>query len=218
MSPSRSNTIWRPSGLTSTFIHVPSEVSNASFCAGPRSAVTSHFLLSVCARGVTSAQTRTTSVATVRFIASTLPSAFVSARRGPTPGSRALGGAASRRSTPSPRAGRRRFPVLDGRVLETPPQIPARDRAVRAPGLADLLDPIGSRFLAQAVQPMDRVDDAKVVDRQDVRPVKAEHEEHLRRPPAESFHLDDGLDDFVVGELVKRVDGQLAGRDFRSEI
>src|SRR5262245_31400893 len=147
MSPSRSNTIWRPSGLTSTFIHVPSEVSNASFCAGPRSAVTSHFLLSVCcARGVTSAHTRTTSVAIVRFIASTLPSAFFGAR-----------------------PGRRRFPVLfDRYVFQAAPQIPARDRAVRAPGLADLLDPIGSRFLAQAVQPMDRVDDSKVVDRQDV--------------------------------------------------
>ena len=32
-----------PSGLTSTFIHVPSDVSNASLCVGPRSSVTSHF-------------------------------------------------------------------------------------------------------------------------------------------------------------------------------
>src|SRR5215510_8436802 len=46
MSPSRSNTIWRPSGLTSTFVHVPSDVSNASFVVGPRSAVTSDFLSS----------------------------------------------------------------------------------------------------------------------------------------------------------------------------
>ena len=35
-----------PSGLTSTFIHVPSDVSNASFVVGPRSAVTSHFFAS----------------------------------------------------------------------------------------------------------------------------------------------------------------------------
>ena len=35
MSPSRSNTSVRPSGLTSTFIHVPSFVSNAIVCDGP---------------------------------------------------------------------------------------------------------------------------------------------------------------------------------------
>src|SRR5450756_234004 len=52
MSPRRSNTICRPSGLTSTFIQVPSEVSKVSFWVGPRSALTSHFLTSACcARG-----------------------------------------------------------------------------------------------------------------------------------------------------------------------
>src|SRR5262245_7452043 len=56
MSPSRSKTMRRPSGLTSTFIHVPSEVSNASFSAGPRSAVTSHFLASGCSPAVASAE------------------------------------------------------------------------------------------------------------------------------------------------------------------
>jgi hypothetical protein len=39
----------RPSGLTSTFSHVPSSVSNDSFEVGPRSATTSHFLSSFCA-------------------------------------------------------------------------------------------------------------------------------------------------------------------------
>ena len=32
-----------PSGLTSTFIHVPSDVSNSSFVVGPSGAATSHF-------------------------------------------------------------------------------------------------------------------------------------------------------------------------------
>ena len=40
-----------PSGLTSTFIHVPSDVSNASFVVGPRSAPTSHFFSCACGSG-----------------------------------------------------------------------------------------------------------------------------------------------------------------------
>src|SRR5687768_8423482 len=42
MSPSRSKTIVLPSGLTSTFIHVPSLVSNSTSRVGPCFAVTSH--------------------------------------------------------------------------------------------------------------------------------------------------------------------------------
>src|SRR5688500_12237143 len=42
MSPSRSKTIVRPSGLTSTFIQVPSSVSNSTSLVGPSGAVTSH--------------------------------------------------------------------------------------------------------------------------------------------------------------------------------
>ncbi len=46
MSPSRSNTICVPSGLTSTFIHVPSLVSKASVVVGPVGSATSHFFAS----------------------------------------------------------------------------------------------------------------------------------------------------------------------------
>ena len=45
MSPSRSKTIVLPSGLTSTFIHVPSDVSNDSVDDSVSGAVMSHLLL-----------------------------------------------------------------------------------------------------------------------------------------------------------------------------
>src|SRR5687767_6389524 len=48
MSPSRSNTTRRPSGLTSTFIHVPSSVSNESGVDGPQSPATSHLSAGFC--------------------------------------------------------------------------------------------------------------------------------------------------------------------------
>src|ERR671920_513474 len=75
MSPRRSNTIWRPSGLTSTFIHVPSDVSNSSFCVGPRSAVTSHFLLSDC-WALVSATEKTKTAPTARIFFILLSSVF----------------------------------------------------------------------------------------------------------------------------------------------
>src|SRR4051812_41536739 len=69
MSPSRSKTMRCPSGLTSTFIHVPSDVSNSIFCTGPRSAVTSHFLVSACcARGTASGIATMTRATRSRFI------------------------------------------------------------------------------------------------------------------------------------------------------
>lgn len=39
----------RPSGLTSTFIHVPSVVSNDTVLVGPVGVVMSHFSLGACA-------------------------------------------------------------------------------------------------------------------------------------------------------------------------
>src|ERR671918_560610 len=63
MSPSRSKTICRPFGLTSTFIHVPSDESNDSFVVGPRSAVTSHLSAGFCwAETVASSSARPTGI------------------------------------------------------------------------------------------------------------------------------------------------------------
>src|SRR5262245_28615242 len=70
MSPRRSKTICLPSGLTSTFIHVPSDVSNATFCTGPRSAAMSHFLVSgACPRNVARASVESTANAARFFMA-----------------------------------------------------------------------------------------------------------------------------------------------------
>ena len=115
---------------------------------------------------------------------------------------------------------RRTTAVFDsvGVVFETAPQIPARHRAVRTPGFADLRIRSGVGLLAQPVEPLDGVDDAEIVDRQHVGPPQPEHQEHLRRPAAEPLHLDDRVDHLVVGHRGERSSGQLAARDLRGEV
>ena len=49
-----------------------------------------------------------------------------------------------------------------------------------------------------AEQLLHALDDAEIADRKDVRPVEPEHQEHLRRPAAESFHRGDRRDDVLV--------------------
>src|SRR4030095_2367537 len=179
MSPSRSNTICFPSGLTSTFIHVPSDVSNAIVCVGPYGAVTSHFLLSACCSS-------TGALAEVEARGA----ATVSARRS----NAAIFFIVSRFRLKAEATGTGLF------VLEASPQVPAGDGAIRPPGFGDLADAIGLRTLAQAVQPLDRRHDTQVVDRHHVGAMQPEHQEHLGRPPAEALDLHDRVDHVVVGQ------------------
>ena len=70
--------------------------------------------------------------------------------------------------------------------------------------------------LAQSVQPLHRVDDAEIADRQHVGPMQTEHQEHLGRPAPEPFHRHQPLDHRFVVERVELVELQPAVGDPRS--
>jgi hypothetical protein len=55
---------------------------------------------------------------------------------------------------------------------------------------------------------LDRRHDAEVVDRQHVGPVQSEHQKHLGRPSAESFHRGETFDDLLVRQHVELVEAQ----------
>ncbi len=95
-------------------------------------------------------------------------------------------------------------------ALQASPQIPARNRTIRTPGFADLVQPIRRRRLAQAVGLLHGLDDAQVAHRQHVGPVQPEHQEHLRRPAADALHLGQRDDHLVVAHRLERVQRQRA--------
>src|SRR5215216_5683460 len=74
-------------------------------------------------------------------------------------------------------------------VIEAAPQVPRGDRAIRPPGFANLADPIPGRPLAQAVHVLYRSHDPQIVNREHVRTMKPEHQEHFRRPAADAPDL-----------------------------
>src|SRR3954463_5042854 len=108
-----------PSGLTSRFIHVPSDVSNASFVVGPRSAATSHLggAGGPCALVEESARHTIASSGSTRLIV-----ICKSGRQADT-------GEVSR------------F------VVEAAPEIPRRDGTVRPPRLTDFSNALRGWFL-----------------------------------------------------------------------
>src|SRR5208282_1096957 len=73
--------------------------------------------------------------------------------------------------------------------IQTPPQIPASNRAIRSPGFSNLLHHSGLRPLAFLVMLLDSSLHAVIADRQNIRMPQGEHQEHVRRPDADAFDL-----------------------------
>src|SRR5579885_1147594 len=59
------------------------------------------------------------------------------------------------------------------------PQVPDCDRAIGTPALAEISQLAGLRRMLEAVDAMDRVAHAEIVDRENVRAPEVEHQEHL---------------------------------------
>src|SRR5258708_20813817 len=89
------------------------------------------------------------------------------------------------------------------RLLRGTPQIPARHGAVGLPARAELGQLPGRGQRALVERRGIAFADAIVVDRQHVRAAQAEDEQHLHRPPADAAHLDEALDDRLVGEILE---------------
>jgi hypothetical protein len=90
------------------------------------------------------------------------------------------------------------------------PQVAARERAVRAPRLGDLLH---GRLIGEIVEPVrafDRTADAEVADRQHVRAFELEHQEHLRRPHADALDRHQLRRHVLVAQLVQELELELA--------
>src|SRR5688572_4189771 len=85
------------------------------------------------------------------------------------------------------------------RVVETGPQIPAGHRSVGAPRFSETHEPLRRGRLAQPVCPLDGAHDTEVTDRQHIRPVQAEHQEHLGGPAADALDRGQGGDDLIIG-------------------
>src|SRR6478672_6908997 len=82
-------------------------------------------------------------------------------------------------------------------VLERSPEVPARDRRVRAPLLADAENVLRRRTLLEAIRALDGILHAEVELGEHVRTAEPEHEEHLHRPSPDPLHLHEVLDDLV---------------------
>src|SRR5688500_5122240 len=64
--------------------------------------------------------------------------------------------------------------LLKRSVVETGPQVPARDRPIGAPRFADPDQPVRRRRLPQPIGALHRLDDAEVADRQHIGAVQPE--------------------------------------------
>src|SRR5262245_33671915 len=81
-----------------------------------------------------------------------------------------------------------------------PPQIPARHRPIGLPAPAALGDLRRAGYVRSgAERDSEALAQPVVLGRQDVRATEPEDQQHLRRPAADPPHLDQSLDDLVVG-------------------
>jgi len=95
--------------------------------------------------------------------------------------------------------GGRREPTL-ARKIDRAPQVPRRRRAIGRPALAPGGEGARRRHAAQAVGEAKSIAYAEVVDRQHVGAAELEHQQHLDRPPADTAHLREPLDDLFAVE------------------
>src|SRR3954454_20349088 len=91
-------------------------------------------------------------------------------------------------------------------ILQRSPEIPTRDRCMRAPLRADLQNFFRRWPFAHAVRTLDRVLNSQIEVGQHIRPSEAKHQEHLRGPPADALYLDEVLDQIIVAHGLDRVE------------
>src|SRR3954463_4504220 len=103
-------------------------------------------------------------------------------------------------------------------LFQAGPQVPTGDRSIRTPLLSKFRQPLRRRNFPHAVRPLDGLDDAEVADREHVRPVQSEHQEHLRGPASDPFDTGQCGDDSVVGHVIERIERQFTARDASLEI
>src|ERR1017187_4142385 len=85
--------------------------------------------------------------------------------------------------------------------VQTPPKIPARNRAIRSPRFRDLKHHIRLRPLTFLVMLLDGSLHAVIADRQNIRTPQREHQEHVRRPDANPFNLSKMRDHFFFRQF-----------------
>src|SRR6516164_3924213 len=100
-------------------------------------------------------------------------------------------------------------PLLRRLVTQRVPEIPARERAVRAPGLGDPLDRGGVGQRVELVGALDRPADAEVADGEHVGALQVEHQEHVRAPFAQPLDRDELLHHRLVVQLVQLLELEL---------
>src|SRR3954471_22092140 len=103
-------------------------------------------------------------------------------------------------------------------LFQAGPQVPTGDRSIRTPLLSKFRQPLRRRNFPHAVRPLDRLDDPQVADREHVRPVQSEHQEHLRGPASDPFDAGQCGDDGVVWHFIQRIERQLTSRNASLEI
>jgi hypothetical protein len=64
------------------------------------------------------------------------------------------------------------------------------------------------RQLLHPVRDLNPFLNSEVQVRKHIEPAQSKHEEHLRAPASEPLHLRESRNDFVVGQLVQRLDRQ----------
>src|SRR5437667_12059228 len=82
--------------------------------------------------------------------------------------------------------------------IKRAPEVPGRHRAPRPPALPEPLHCAQRHLPSLEVGHADALLQTEIVQRKHVRPEQIEDEEHLRRPPADTTHLDQLGDDLLV--------------------
>lgn len=77
---------------------------------------------------------------------------------------------------------------------------------------------VSVRHFPQAIRNLDRLSDAEVELREHIGAAEAEHQEHVRGPPADALHAREGGDYLLVVQLVKPVNREIAGRHATRQI
>src|SRR5688500_15420797 len=89
--------------------------------------------------------------------------------------------------------------------LENSPHVPRGHRSIGRPFRPTTQHLLRGRQLSQPVGLLDSLLHSEIELTQNIRPSQSEHEEHLRAPSADPFHLRQGRDYLIVGELMQRL-------------
>src|SRR5579872_2784583 len=91
--------------------------------------------------------------------------------------------------------------VLQRLDVEASPQVPARDTAVRRPGLCDFFHDMRLGKFAFHIVLADRSLHAIVPRWKYIGSAQRKHQKHVRRPDSDALHLRQMLDDLFIGHV-----------------